>query len=116
MGSLGSFGIIAGNALAILLAMPLVGIILREVYARYGVMSPSQAVVILGLVGGATQLTIQGVGSSRLELLSRSVNGLELVPAVLGSVLASGLISYLLLPPNPNPVTTALAQSGSLPS
>lgn len=109
-------GQVLTNGFAILMAMPLVKIVGERAYRQYGVMSPSQSVVILGLVAGATQLTVQGVGSLQLEKLSRKVNVLELTPAVAASIAASAVVAWALLPPNPNPVTTALDANGSLPS
>jgi len=108
--------IIARNSLAILMAMPLLGIVAYELYPRFSAMKSGQAVVIFGAIGGISGLVSQSIAAGQLERLTRRTNVLELVPAIAASVLASAVATWAFLPPNPNPVTTTLRANGSLPS
>ena len=107
-------------ALSVLLAMPLIVYGLREIYPNFKSMNAGSAVVVFGVVGGASGIVSQGVAAKQLEKVTgsggRGVNILELLPAVAASVFASGLVTYALLPPNPNPATLLLAESGQLPA
>ena len=103
-------------ALSVILAMPLVVYGLREIYPNFRDMNAGTAVVVFGVVGGASGIVSQGVAAKQLEKLSRGTNVLELLPAVGASVFASGLVTYALLPPNPNPATLALAEAGEIPA
>ena len=108
--------LVARNSLAILMAMPLVGVLLSEVWPRFRSMPPAQAVVVFGVVGGASGVISQSIAGGMLESLGRSVNIIEMLPAVGASVLASAIVTWAFLPPNPNPATTFLRQTGRLPS
>lgn len=108
-------------ALSVLLAMPLVVYGLREIYPNFRSMNAGTAVVVFGVVGGASGVVSQGVAARQLEKVntgpgSRGLNVLELLPAVAASVFASGLATYALLPPNPNPATLLLSEAGEIPS
>jgi len=112
----GNGGVVARNAISIVLATPLVAIVVRHLYDQYGTMNPTNAVVIFGIAAGATQFAMQGVGSNQFGKLDRDIHVAEIAPALAAAVPAVLVISWALLPPNPNPVTTALEASGSLPS
>jgi len=108
--------LVARNSFAILLATPLIGVLVTEVYPMFASMPPAQAVVFFGAVGGISGLASQYIAGGVLGEMDRNVNALEMIPAILGSVGGSVLATWLLLPPSRNLVTTTLKQSGSLPS
>lgn len=108
--------LVARNSLAIIMAMPLVGVLGSEVYPWFSAMPPTRAVVVFGAVGGVSGLAAQTVAGQSLERLNRPVNIVELLPAVLASVVASLGVTWAFLPPNPNPGTTALRWLGDVPS
>lgn len=103
-------------AMSVLLATPLVVYSLREIYPNFRSMDAGRAVVVFGFVGGLSGVVSQGVASVQLGKLSRGTNVIELLPAVAASVFASGLATYALLPPNPNPSTLLLSEFGEIPA
>jgi dihydroorotate dehydrogenase len=106
----------AEYALAGVMALPLAAVVITNLYPYIDGIAAAEAVVLFGAIGGISGLISQAVAANMLNRLSRQVNALELLPAISGSVLASAAVTYALLPPNPNPVTSILQQSGSLPN
>lgn len=107
---------LAGNALAVFLAMPLFGLLLRRVYPYFSGMEPAMAVVFFGVVGGASGIVSQVVAAHQLEQMGRQINALELFPAVAGTVVTAGVVTYALLEPDYNPMVSLLKQTGQLPA
>ena len=122
MGTLGqalystSARIAATRTLSFVLALPLLAVLAAEAYPYLKSMSAAKAVVVFSVVGGAAGVASQTIAAEQLDKLGRPVNFLELVPAVLASILALSLVTYALLPPSPNPATVFLRSSGMLPS
>lgn len=102
---------------AVILAMPLLVALGHELWPYISAMSPAEAVVIFGVIGGASGIVSQYVAAAQMGKMDRSyVNAVELIPAVIASVLASGVVTYALVPPQPNPATAYLQSTGRLPS
>lgn len=118
MGSLTArnFGVNSTYAMSGILAIPLLGVIFRELYPSFRSLSTERAIVVFSVVGGASGIASQWIASAQMESLGRNVNTLELLPAVGASVISSALVTYALLPPQPNLITSVLAKRGSLPS
>lgn len=109
--------IVARNSVAVLAATPLMLILAQELVRRYGIMAPSEAVVVFGIAAGATQFAMQGVGASKFKTLGRDIHVAEMGPPVVAGVASSLVLSWVLLPPSPlNFVTTAMRETGTLPS
>lgn len=108
--------LVARNTLAFLMSIPLLTVIGLEVYPVFASMAPAQAVVVFGVIGGLSGLVSQTIAANMLERLGRDVNVVEMVPPVIASILASAVVTWMFLPPNPNPVTAWLRARGNLPS
>lgn len=122
MGSLSTAGLaseeikfFAGNALAVILAMPMFGLLLRRAYPFVSGMSPAMAVVFFSVVGGASGIVSQVVAARQLEQVNRDINALELGPAIAGTIITAGIVTYALLEPEYNPMVTILDRAGQLP-
>jgi hypothetical protein len=93
------------NAIVVVLALPLIGLVFQRFIESYypwlSSMSAGEAITVFGVVGGAAGLATQSAVTYNLERLDRPVHILELLPAVGAVVIASGVLTYALLPPNP---------------
>jgi hypothetical protein len=85
--------------MAVPASLPLLATLWARHGGRFSGMTVGRAVAVFSIVGGAAGVTANYLAGMRLDQTGAPINVLDMIPAVVGSILATAGATWLLLPP-----------------